>query len=123
MKSKLNLSEAAVVSVRVYGCEVWMLDEALCASLRGWCARCLTHITNRSTTEECKDPPYPLVSKSRQRRLRWLGHILRKQERSLVRKMVLEVASQCLNGKQLTSKTILMDTAIHKSVEELVEKA
>ena len=35
LKSKLNLFEEAAVLVMVYGCEVWMLDEALCASLRG----------------------------------------------------------------------------------------
>ena len=40
-----------------------------------------------------------------------------------MRKMVLTGAQQCLDGKKLINKTILMDTPKHKSVEELVEKA
>ena len=81
----------------------------------------MTHVINRSIVEECRDPSFPLVDKVRQRRLRWLVQVLRKQEGSLVRKMVLTGAHQCLDGKKLINKTILMDTSKHKSVEELVE--
>ena len=37
--------------------------------------------------------------------------------------MVWKGAQQCLDGKKVLNKTILMDTPQHKSIEELVEKA
>ena len=40
-----------------------------------------------------------------------------------MRKMVLKGALQCVDGKKLINKTIIMDTPKHKSIEELVEKA
>ena len=121
LTAKIRLFEAAVVSVLIYGCEVWILDEALCASLRGWCAKCMHHITNKSITEECRDPTYPLVDVVRQRRLRWLGKVLCMHEGSLVRKVVLKVAQKCLDGKRTTSKAVLIDAPQYRSVNALVK--
>ena len=78
----------------VFGCEVWMLNDATMASLRGWCARCVPKVTGRSIREECVDPTYPLVLKVRARRLRWLGHILRSHEGHLVRRVLMAQCQQ-----------------------------
>ena len=48
-----------------------MLDNALEASLRGWCAKCMVHITGRQVIDECMSPPYPLVGQVRQKMLKW----------------------------------------------------
>ena len=42
---------AAVVSILVYGSEAWLLDDKLEASLRGWCAKCMVHITGRGVRD------------------------------------------------------------------------
>ena len=40
--AKIRLFGAAVVSILVYGSEAWQLDSKLEASLRDWCAKCMT---------------------------------------------------------------------------------
>ena len=84
-----------------------------------WCARCMIRITGREIKEEYRDPTYPLVMKVRQRRLRWLGHVLRLGENRLVRQAVIMLATQCIKGERNRSGTILMDAPKHSSVDEL----
>ena len=122
ISAKLRLFEAAVVSVLVYGCEAWTMDEALVASLRGWCAKCVTHVTGRSIREECRSPTYPLVMRVRERRFKWLGHILRLEDGSLIKAVVLQLAGEQVSGG--TSKgSLLMDAPKFDSVCELLELA
>ena len=66
---------------------------------------------------------YPLVDVVRQRRLRWLGHVIRMHEGSLVRTVVLKVAQKCLDGRKTENETIFMDVPYHRSVDELLEMA
>jgi hypothetical protein len=120
--AKLRLFEAAVVSVLVYGCEAWMLDESLMASLRGWCAKCVTRLTGQSIRDENRHPTYPLVMKVRQRRLKWLGHILRSDESNMVRVAVLQLAGEQLSG-QASVGSLLMDAPRFSSIGELLELA
>ena len=68
--TKIRLFGAAVVSALVYGSEAWLLDSALEASLRDWCAKCMVHTTEREVRDECASPPYPLVNQVRQKRLK-----------------------------------------------------
>ena len=70
LRDKIRLFDNGVVSVLVYGCEAWVLDESVQASLRGWCARYMSKLTGRSIREECVDPTFKLVGKVRMRRLR-----------------------------------------------------
>ena len=121
--AKIKLFEAAVVSVLLYGCEAWELDDKLMASLRGWSARCMTWITGRSIREECVDATYPLVMKVRQRRLRWLGHVLRASDSSLVRAAIIRLVEDSLAGKARLAGTILMDAPAFNSVSGLLELA
>jgi hypothetical protein len=120
----MRLFDGGVVSVLVFGCEVWMLNDATMASLRGWCARCVSKVTGRSIREECVDPTYPLVLKVRARRLRWLGHILRSHEGHLVRRVLMAQCQQCLmDGAAYPVGSIMMDAPPHESMAELVEIA
>ena len=91
--AQLQLFDAGVVSVLVYGSESWLMDDALQASLKGWCARCVTHITGRSIADECRVPSFPLLLKIYKRRFKWLGHQL-KRTGSTVQKVLMHMLQQ-----------------------------
>jgi hypothetical protein len=122
LAAKLRLFEAGVVSVLVYGCESWHLDDKQMVALKHWCTKCMVRLTDRGFSDENRDPTYPLVVKVRQRRFRWLGHVLRLEEDRLVRTAVLQLVQKCLEGESADG-TILMDAPAHGSVEELLELA
>jgi hypothetical protein len=121
--AKIRLFGAAVVSVLVYGSEAWLLDSALEASLRGWCAKCMVHITGRGVRDECVSPSYPLVNQVRQKRLKWLGHVLRAGEENLVRAAVVKMCKGCIKGGRTAGGTVLMDAPEFKTVEGLMAAA
>ena len=68
-------------STLTYGSEAWNLTERTSAMLNGCNARCLSHITGRSAHTEVSVSIRILdlvgLGEIRQRRYRWLGHILR----------------------------------------------
>ena len=123
LSAKIRLFEASVASVLLYGCEVWVLDDKQMATLHQWCARCMAHITKREVRDEYNDPTYPLVMKARQRRLRWLGHVLRMGEHRLVRVAVVSLTERVLRGESEGKGTVIMDAPGCGSVDELVELA
>ena len=122
--AKLQLFGSGVVSMLVYGCEAWVMDEALIKALKSWCARCTTHITGKSIKDEYKEPAYPLIDKILKRRFKWLGHSLRRSG-SLVQKALLHLANDHLQNAKLG--TILSEAPTHgarfNTVEELLELA
>ena len=123
-QAKLQLFESGVVSMLVYGCEAWVMDEALMKTLKNWCAKCTTHITGNSIKDEYKKPSYPLVEKVLKRRFTWLGHSLRRSG-SLVQRALLHLAKDHLQSE--TSGSILSEARMHgagfNTVEELMELA
>jgi hypothetical protein len=121
LRVRLRLFEAGVVSVLVYGSEAWMLTEETQASLRGWCARCVSKITGRTIRDECVDPTFDLVGRLRSRRLKWLGQLLRnKNEELLVRRVVAVQCEQALEAGCYRAGSLFMDAPKHNTVEELV---
>ena len=78
IKLKLKIYKTAVCSLMTYGCEAWYLTERTAAMINGCNARCLAHITGLSAHEEAsaRTRSYDLVGAIRQRRYRWLGHLL-----------------------------------------------
>ncbi len=72
LEFKVDLFQSAVVSVLVYGNEVWQMDDALCRKLKGWCARLLAPIRGREIREEYNDPTFDIVKVLRARRMRWI---------------------------------------------------
>ena len=119
LQDKIRLFDSGVVSVLIYGCEVWLLDEACQASLRGWCALLMSKVTGRSIREECVGPTYKIVDKVRARRLRFLGHALRSPESSLVRRVIV---GQCAKG-DYQKGSVLMDAPRCASVGDLITMA
>ena len=115
-KAKLKLFQSGVISVLIYSSEVWKLTDKLMRTLRGWAARKLARITGKSVREEYHEPTFDLVKKLRVSRLRWVGHVLRKEETSYDRRALLTLKQPYPPG------SALMDVA-DKTIQELVNMA
>jgi hypothetical protein len=121
---KVRIYACAVVSVLTYGSEIWRFDEKSMRQLRGWNARCLVVITGRDHRDETVEPTFDLLGRLRSRRLRWAGHILRLEEASLLRRVLLAQVEDELQGAAAAGARaaggLLMDAAQYSSVEELL---
>ena len=92
-------------------------------TLRGWCARCLSVMTGRSIRDETVEPSFDLVSRLRSRRLRWAGHILRLEEASLIRRVLLAIVARDLDRGSSEEGGLLADAPAFNTVEQLLELA
>ena len=119
ISAKIRIYACAVISVLTYGNEIWKFSEKIKAKLRGWNARCLSVITGRGFREETVKPSFDLVARLRSRRLRWAGHILRMEESSLLRQVLL--AQSKVEGR--ATGGLLADAPEYESTEELLELA
>ena len=75
---------AGVVSVLVYGCECWDLEECT-GMVQQWNARRLALISGREIRDEYVGPSVDLLGMVRARRMKWVGEILRLEEDRLLR--------------------------------------
>ena len=75
----LRLYEAAICSLLTYGCETWDLDSSTLKRINGANSVMLARITGQSIPVEAQPQTtsFNLIKKIRERRLRWLGHIIR----------------------------------------------
>ena len=115
LKVKLRLYEAAVCSLLTYGCETWDMDIVTTRRINGANSVMLARITGRSIPTEARPQTtsFNLVKRIRERRLRWVGHIIRAGPDSL---MYQALVTQQIMGH---SGNLLMDTPPHNSIEEL----
>ena len=76
---KISIYKSAVMSLLTYGCEAWALTPKLQARLNGANASCLARITGHSNHFEAsaRTQTFDVVLAIRQRKWKWLGHILR----------------------------------------------
>ena len=76
---KISIYKTAVSSLLTYGSEAWSLTPKAQARINGANARCLSRLTGRTAHQEASSTSqtYDLVTAIRQRRWKWLGHILR----------------------------------------------
>ena len=81
---KLRIYVAGVVSVLVYGCECWDLEECT-GMIQQWNARRLALISGREIRDEYVGPSVDLLGMVRARRMRWVGEMLRLGEERLLR--------------------------------------
>ena len=103
---KLDLYIKSVCSVFTHGSEAWTLEPPIKRAVNGFNSRCLHRITGRSYQLEASQPTFDLVKALRQRRLRWLGHIMRMPANRLLRQTVAGIAG---NGPPYAQGSILMD--------------
>ena len=87
MSVKMKIYKTAICSLLTYGCEAWDLSERAMAMINGANARCLCRFTGKDAHQEAsaRTRSYDLVRAIRQRRLRWLGHLLRLRGDRLVK--------------------------------------
>ena len=64
-----------------------------------------------------------MVSRLRSRRLRWAGHILRLEEASLLRRVLLATVQRDLDRGSSEEGGLLADAPAYSTVEELLELA
>jgi len=83
-KTKLKIYKSNVRSVLLYASETWRTNKKIDSMLRGFQGRCLRrilklhwqqHVTNREVSK--RTGINNIVAEVKQRRWRWLGHILR----------------------------------------------
>ena len=87
------------------------------AKINGWNARCLSILSGRTIHEEARWPSVDLVSALRVRRLSWLGHILRRDDTRLTKRVLM------LSQQPYRDGSLLMDAPPHASMDELLEIA
>ena len=77
---KLRTYQLAVCSTLTHASEAWTLAEPVMRSVNGFNSRCLHIVTGQDYRVTAIAPEYDLILAIRQRRLRYLGHILRMPE-------------------------------------------
>ena len=70
---------------------------------------------------QTKQPDWDLIAELRARRLQWVGHILRQEESSLVRQVLLHFNTIYPHG--YPEGSLLMDAPRHNAVSELIPLA
>ena len=112
---KLRIYKTAVCSLFTYGSESWFLDDKTMATINGANARCLSRITGKSCHLEAssRTRTYDLVGAIRQRRKKWLGHILRMRDGRLVKHAVTVQFTHAREGN------IFQDIPSHLSFETI----
>ena len=115
LKVKLRLYETAVCSLLTYGCETWDLDTATSKKINGANSVMLARITGRSIPMEARSQTtsFNLVKRIRERRLRWLGHIIRAGPDSIMNQALVVQHSMGHSGN------LLMDAPPHDSIDSL----
>ena len=89
---KLKTYQLAVCSMLTHASEAWTLTEPVMRSVNGFNSRCLHVITGQDYRVTATSPEYDLLRAIRQRRLRYLGHILRMPESRVVRRALVALA-------------------------------
>ena len=119
LKLKLHIYQTGVCSRLVYGSEGWILDAKTCAMLNGSNSRMISHITKKTVREEAsrRTRSFDIMMWIRARRLQWIGHILRMDDKRLVKKTVKYIYDNRSEGD------LLMDTPVRLSWKELEKLA
>ena len=115
LKVKLRLYEAAVCSLLTYGCETWDLDTVTMRRINGANSVMLARITGNPIPTEARPltTSFNLLKKIRERRLRWVGHIIRAGPESI---MYQTLVTQHVMGH---TGNLLTDAPPHNSIEDL----
>ena len=93
---KIHIFEAACVSILLYGCESWIINQKVRDSLYSFATNCYRIILGIKRLDKVSNEKvYEMVNRSQltlqvqQRQLRFVGHSLRRTENDLINKYVL----------------------------------
>ena len=116
---KVRLYIASCCSMLVYGSEAWTLDEKTKRCINGSNAYMLSHITGKTKHEETtKDKTtFNILAWIRARRLKWVGHILRLDNKRLIKQALKVIYDNRQEGD------ILMDVPQELNWQQLQEMA
>ena len=89
---RVRTDQLAVCSTLTHASEAWTLTEPVMRSVNGFNSRCLHIITGQDYRVTATAPEYALLRAIHQRRLRYLGHILRMPESRVVRRALVALA-------------------------------
>ena len=100
---KLRIYRTGVCSRLTYGCEAWKLDVRTCKMLNGANSRMMSRITAKTIHEEAsrETRTFDVVGWVRARRLQWVGHILRMDEKRMVYKTLQHIYENKSEGDLL----------------------
>ena len=105
---KLRLYNLCVCSTLTHSCETRKLTKAVSRILNGFNNRCLHVITGEEYRDTAISPAYNLLLAVRQRRLRYLGHLLRLSRDSVVRRTLIAMTDGD-NPNRYPEGSIFMD--------------
>ena len=103
---KLRTYQLAVCSTLTHASEAWTLTEPVMRSVNGFNSRCLHIITGQDYRVTATASEYDLLLAIRQRRLCYLGHILRMPESRVVRRALVALAK---GGSVYPKGSLFMD--------------
>ena len=119
MNLKLRLYEASVCSLLTFGCETWTLNKQILGLINGANSRMLARFTGKSIPSEARPATcsFNLIHRIRQRRLRWVGHILRQGPEHITYTALAAQSHRNLEGN------LLMDAPPHAHLDDLTHLA
>ena len=113
--TKMMVYKTAVCSLLTYGSEAWDLDEQAQAQINGINARLMSRFTGKDAHQEAspKTRTYDLVRAIKQRRMKWLGHLLRLPEERLVKLATRVQHARHLSHHKGNDTTIVVVLYLH----------
>ena len=118
---KLRTFQLAVCSTLTHSSEAWAMTAAVMRSINGFNSRYLHVITGQDYRHTATAPVFDLLRAIRQRRLRYLGHILRMPESRVVRRALMALT---VTGTHYPEGSLLMDcqTIPFENIEALAQR-
>ena len=80
-----------VIEAALHGHEGWSLTEEAISRLRSFNLSCISIITRQPHAELAHDCPFDIIPIVLSRRAKWLGHVLRMNEREPPRRLMREI--------------------------------
>ena len=118
-ETKLRLYKLSVCSTLTHCCTAWALTRKVTRMINGFNSRCLYVITGQDYRDTATTPVYDLVLAVRQRRMRYLGHVLRMPPDRIVRRALVAL----VKGGTCYHEGSLFDDCGVASLRELVDTA
>ena len=116
---KLRFYRTAVCSIFTHACEGWDMTQKVMKRINGFNSRSLHRITNKSYHSTATTPDFNLILAIRQRRLRYLGHILRMDSDRLVKRCFIAYVR---GGNAPPPGSLMMDCE-NSSIDDLIAAA
>ena len=117
---KLRLYCAGICSTVTHACEAWCLTNNVVKKINGFNSRCLHVITKKSYRETALNPAFSLVRAVHERRLRFLGHILRLPPDRLLRQTLF---AYVMSEESVPVGSLVADYPGNATLETLVQLA